>query len=144
MDGESLSDPQQDQFFSDSTQRRATPMIQGDSDLIYAFSEPDSKEFHDEFKHIGRDVRMANTTETDFYYLNIAAPLTRAVDDMLGHNSQFAMMLKHDMAMAENMSVGRGGFGMKTLVTRKQEQAARIVQDSGSFFNRNKDQQGGV
>lgn len=137
-------DQQQDNnFFTNDNQRRAQPMIQGDSDLIYAFSEPDSKEFNDEFKHIGRDVRMANTTEQDFYYLNIAAPLTRATDDMLGHNSNFAMMLKHDMAMAENMSVGRGGFGMKTLVTRKQEQAARIVQDSSGFFNRPK-QEGGV
>jgi hypothetical protein len=138
--------PNQDNngFFVDGNGRRPQPIIQGDSDLIYAFAEPDSKEYHDEFKHIGRDVRMANTTELDFAYLNIAAPLTRAVDDLLGHNSKFSIMLKHDMAMADNMSVGRGGFGMKTLVTRKQQQEARIIQDSRGFLSKDDKGNGGV
>jgi hypothetical protein len=124
-----------DGFFNEGQKRQQT-FIQSDSDLIYAFSEPDSKEFHDEFRHIGRDVRMANTTEQDFSYLNLASPLCRAVDDMLGHNSKFSIMLKHDMAMADNMSVGRGGFGMKTLVTRKTKQEARVIQDSAGMFNK--------
>lgn len=130
-----------DPNFFQGERRSSTPLIQGDPDLIYAFSEPDAKDFAAaDFKHISRDTRMANTTELDFAYLNIAAPLTRGVEDMLGVNSMFSLMLKHDMAMLNNMSVGRGGFGMTTLVTRKQEQRARIIQDSSGFFNKQKDE----
>ena len=128
------------QFFNNNPTK--TTMIQGDSDLIYAFSEPDSKDYHEEFKHINRDIRMANTDMLDRVYLNIAGPLSRGTDDMLGHNSNFAIMLRHDIDLVNNMSVGRDGFGMKTLVTRRQEQKARYIQDSTGFFKQKDD--GGV
>ena len=128
----------QEQFFNNSPTK--TNIIQGDPDLIYAFSEPDSKDYHPEFKHINRDIRMANTDNLDRVYLNIAAPLSRGVDDMLGHNANFAIMLRHDIDLVNNMSVGRDGFGMKTLVTRRQEQKQRFTQDSVGFFDKNKEQ----
>ena len=125
----------EDNFINDS-QKKNSIYIQNDAELVHSFSQPDAQNFDPEFDHINKDVRMANTDTPDIYYLNLASPLSRAVDDMLGHNSQFSKMLKHDMFMCDNMSVGRGGFGMKTLVTKRQEQRARVIQDSAGFFNK--------
>lgn len=129
----------EENFYSDD-KKKQNVYIQNDSELVHSFSQPDAMDYHAEFRHINKDVRMANTDVPDIYYLNLASPLSRAVDDMLGHNSRFSLMLKHDMSMAENMSVGRGGFGMRTLVTKRQEQRARVIQDSAGFFNKKDDQ----
>lgn len=132
--------PVEESFYS-QRERQSVPFVQGDSDLIMSFAQPEAGSFDSEFGHINRDFRMAKTDAGDANFLNQAGPLCRAVDEMLGVNSRFSMMLKHDMFLLNNMSVARGGFAMETLVTRKKKETARYVQDSQGFFKRGEEEQ---
>jgi len=122
--------------FEEKEAKKTGNFIVNESDLINAFSQPQAQDYNPEFQHLNKDYPMSNTNDADREYINIALPLTRAVDDFLGHNSSFSIMLKHDLFGANIVSVGKEGFGMKTLITRRQEQRSRIQQDSTGFFKK--------
>lgn len=126
---------QQMRYFEQELQR-GTPFVQNDPDLIFAFSEPEAKNYNKEFSHISRDIRMSHTSVADRDYLNIAYPLKRDTDVFLSETSQISLKLSHDTMIANNASVGAEGWGMDKLVTRTQRQIARITQDSSGFFKK--------
>ena len=132
--------PMDNQQFIDPT-RRTMPLLQGDSELIYSFSIPDAKDYAPDFEHINKDWRMSNINDLDADYLNKASIAGRMAQSFLGAKANSVINVLHDQFIVLNMGVGRGGFGMQMLVTRRQQQSATIVRESKGFMNRGKNDQ---
>lgn len=116
--------------------RRTMPLLQGDSELIYSFSQPDAKDHKEAYSHINKDYRMANLEEGDMEFLNTSSIAGSMGSSFLGDKAKCVENIRHDQFVVLNLSVSRKGFAMKTLVTRKSEQNANIVRETKSMFNR--------
>lgn len=137
MDGENLiSDG-----FQTQARQQATPLLQGDADLIYSFSEPSAKDFKKEYEHINKDFRMSNLNELDEDYINKASIAMVMAQTFLMSDSPCVKNVLHDMFMVANISVGRKGFAMQTLITKKLQQVASFEKKSSGFMS-NKDKDG--
>ena len=130
--------PNQPQFIEPD--RRTTPLLQGDSELIYSFSVPDAKDYAIDYGHINKDWRMSNLNELDSDYLNKASIAGRMAQSFLGDGAGCVKNVLHDQFIVLNMSVGRKGFGMQMLVTRKQQQTASIERVSRGFMSKKNDE----
>lgn len=113
-------------------------LIDAEPALIASLTQPESKDYDAKYNHLLRDLRMSWLNTGDENYLNIALPLLRVSEEIFGNRNNFANNIKHDIFAVENLSVGRDGKALKTLITRKivNRQVAREV---GQFSKKRND-----
>lgn len=137
-----MVDPQQNNNQNNNnysqTDRRTPPLLQGDSELIYSFSQPDAMQNRESYFHINKDYRMANLESEDMEYLNLSSVAGSMGSSFLGENAKCVVNIRHDQFVVLNLSVSKKGFAMKTLVTRKSEQNANITKQTKGVFSSNK------
>ena len=114
----------------DETIRR--DLIEDESALIASLSQPESKDYDVKYNHLHRDLRMSFLNSADEDFLIIALPLVRQVEEIFGARNSFAANLKHDVFATENISVGREGNDIISLITRRNI-SKKISREVGRF-----------
>lgn len=116
--------------------RNTTPILQSEADLIFAFSEPSAKDLKIDFAHINKDFRMSNLDDLDNDFINKASIAMIMAQSFLNSDAPCVKNTLHDMFMVANISVGRNGFGMQTLVTKTLNQFSTLTRKSTGFMNK--------